>query len=266
MKLLMCAPEHYGIEYEINPWMSVAEQADKPKATKQWQNLYETLKTMGADIELIPQQKGWPDMVFTANGGLLYQGEMILPRFKYKERQGEVQYFRDWFVKNGFAIKNDYVAEKHDIPHFEGAGDALPMGNYLFVGYGLRSDRSYYETAPYLNQQKLIYCELVNPYYYHIDTCFCPINDHQAIWYPHAFSKESQERMRQAVELIDVAEEEAAHFACNAVVVGDCIAIAQGAPKLAKQLTDLGMKVFANDMSEYIKSGGSCKCLTLRIS
>ena len=42
-KLLLCPPEHYGIEYEINPWMSRARGADKPLVQAQWKGLFDTL-------------------------------------------------------------------------------------------------------------------------------------------------------------------------------------------------------------------------------
>ncbi len=38
--LLLCPPDHYGIEYEINPWMSRARGADTPMVKAQWKGLY----------------------------------------------------------------------------------------------------------------------------------------------------------------------------------------------------------------------------------
>ena len=36
---LMCPPDFYGIEYEINPWMSRQRQADQMLAIEQWEGL-----------------------------------------------------------------------------------------------------------------------------------------------------------------------------------------------------------------------------------
>ena len=33
-RILMCPPDHYGIEYEINPWMSRQKQADHARAVE----------------------------------------------------------------------------------------------------------------------------------------------------------------------------------------------------------------------------------------
>lgn len=262
MRFLMCRPDYYGIEYEINPWMNVKQKADRLLAITQWEKLYATMQACGATIDLIDAKLGLPDMVFTANAGLYYQSQIILPHFKYQERQGELPYFADWFKKENFRIANVVT---DDSPYFEGAGDALIADEHLFVGYGFRSDKSFYENAHFLKQDQLVYCELIDPYYYHIDTCFCPLNETTAIWYKGAFTEESQKKMQANIKLIDVAEEEAKHFACNAVVIENHVLLPEGTPVLKKTLENHGFTVHQLEMTEFIKAGGACKCLTLRI-
>src|SRR5580704_5966842 len=106
MRFLMCRPDYYGIEYEINPWMDVQRKANRELAIKQWETLVETMKQCGAMLDLIEPKRGLPDMVFTANGGLYYQNQILLPHFKYKERQGESHYFEQWFKEAGYHIAN----------------------------------------------------------------------------------------------------------------------------------------------------------------
>ncbi|MBX3708821.1 MAG: amidinotransferase [Gammaproteobacteria bacterium] len=262
MKILMCRPEYYGIQYEINPWMKVQQAINYQQAVSQWEVLYQTLLSCGAAVDLISPIKGWPDMVFTANAGLFFQGKIILSHFKHKERQGEQPYFKAWFQDAGFEFWNDPTASA---PYFEGAGDALAAGNKLFVGFGFRSDRYFYEQAAYLKNSELIFCELCDPYYYHIDTCFCPLNDKLAIWYPPAFTKKSQEHMFKEIEFIPVIENEAKKFACNAVVLDNHVVLPANCPQISSELEKRGFIVHACDMSEYLKAGGACKCLTLRI-
>ena len=262
MNILMCRPTHYGIEYEINPWMNVQQKVNHHAALKQWETLYNTLKDCGANIELVTAVPGWPDMVFTANAGLFYQKKIILPHFKYPQRQGELPYFQAWFTQAGFELVNTHQA---DNLFFEGAGDALLAGDKLFVGYGFRSTRDFYEEAPYLDHSKLIYCELRDPYFYHIDTCFCPLNDKLAIWYAPAFTPESQQRMAKEIQLLSVVEEEAKRFACNAVVLDKHVILPTGCPQISAQLEKHGFTVHTSEMNEYLKAGGACKCLTLRL-
>lgn len=261
MKILMCRPDYFGVEYEINPWMHIEHQVDHQSAIKQWENLYQTIKNCGANVELVSPITGWPDMVFTANAGLPYRDKIILAHFKHKERQGEVPYFKQWFTDAGFNVVNGALQS----PYFEGAGDALPAGDKLFAGYGFRTEKHFYEQASYLDQDKIVYCELADPYFYHLDTCFCPLNDKLAIWYPNAFTPESQKRMAEAIELIPVREEEAKRFACNAVVLGQHIVLPTECPHITSELEKRGFTVHACNMNEYLKAGGACKCLTLRL-
>lgn len=261
MKILMCRPTYYGIEYEINPWMSLTHRVNSDAAKNQWESLYQTISKCDTEILLIPPAPGWPDMVFTANAGLIYQNQFLLSHFKYKERQGEEPFFENWFLENGFQ-----KIESHNLNYFEGAGDALYADEKLFAGYGFRTEKSFYETTTFFDQDKIVYCELVDPYFYHIDTCFCPLNETLAIWYPHAFSKNSQKYMREKIQLIDVNMEEAKRFACNAVVLGKHVIVPTECPQITKELKNHGFIVHACNMNEFLKAGGACKCLTLRLA
>lgn len=262
MRILMCRPDFFDIEYEINPWMDKSKHVDREKALAQWDKLYRTIQSCGAKVDLVEGIKGLPDMVFTANAGLFYKDQIVLPHFKFKERQGELVYFEKWFKDAGFKIANTITP---DTPYFEGAGDALLAGDKLFVGYGFRSDVMFYEEADYLDKNNIVYCELVDPYFYHIDTCFCPLNDKLAIWYRNAFSKAAQKSMQENIELIDVNEDEAKRFACNAVVINEHVILPADCPNISAELEKRGFTTHPCDMNEYLKSGGACKCLTLRI-
>lgn len=261
MKILMCRPDYYGIEYEINPWMSLTHHVDRTGAKKQWETLYKTISECDTEVLLVPPVPGWPDMVFTANAGLVYQNKFLLSHFKFKERQGEEKYFEDWFKRHRFE-----KVEVNNSGFFEGAGDALYAGDILFVGYGFRSEQPFYQKTAFFDQNKLVYCELVNPYFYHLDTCFCPLNENLAIWYPDAFSADSQKRMKEKIQLIDVEIEEAKRFACNAVVLGKHVIVPTECPKITAELGKRGFTVHACNMDEFLKAGGACKCLTLRLA
>lgn len=262
MQILMCPPVYYGIKYEINPWMDLNTEVDHDLSQLQWENLYNTIKKCGVDVKLIPPVIGLPDMVFTANAGLICQNKILLSHFRYKERRGEMLHFKHWFQDSGFEILSDPTINSN-LPYFEGAGDALFAGEKLFVGYGFRSDIKFYQKSQHFNQNDLFFCELVNPYFYHLDTCFCPINNHQAIWYPEAFSKTTQLKMKKQIDLIEVSKHEALHFACNAVIIGNNVILPKDCPLTSEKLASLNFNVYACDMSQYIKAGGACKCLTL---
>src|SRR5437773_1893645 len=134
-RILMCAPDYYGIEYEINPWMSRARGASKERARAQWQSLQDTLIRLGVQVELMEPQPGLPDLVFTANAGLVYERRFFSSRFRHEVRARETPYFDAWFAAHGYTV--EHLPEGI---YFEGAGDALFCGSVLFAGYRIRSD------------------------------------------------------------------------------------------------------------------------------
>ena len=141
MRVLMCKPEYFNISYEINPWMDVHVGADNALALQQWQKLYDTTLQCGAEIALVPPVAGLPDLVFTANAALVYQGKTLMSRFKFPERQGEHQHYTEWFEQDGhydiIEEPKDFFAEDSTYcgPTFEGAGDGLFLGDTLFTAY-----------------------------------------------------------------------------------------------------------------------------------
>jgi len=257
----MCPPDFYGIEYEINPWMSRARPSDRTLAQEQWADLKRTLEEAGATIDVMTPVAGLPDLVFTANAALIYRQQAILARFKHPQRQGETPLDEVWFQNAGFTT----TAPPEGV-YFEGAGDALFCGDTLFAGYRIRSDARGHQLIGAQLNVHVIPLELVNSYYYHLDTCFCPLAPGLAIYFPAAFDEYAQQVLAEFVpELIPVAEEEARSFACNAVVVGRTVVTNTGCPKLHAALKARGFEPRATPLSEFVKSGGSAKCLTLRL-
>src|SRR5262245_19656674 len=129
-RILMCPPDHYGIEYEINPWMSRSRGSTPVRAQQQWQALYEPLCGLGVRVELLTPQPRLPDLVFTANAGLVFQTRFFSSLFRYEVRARETPHFDAWFAAHGFGVER--------LPEgsfFEGAGDALFCGPTLFAGY-----------------------------------------------------------------------------------------------------------------------------------
>ena len=259
--ILMCPPDCYGIEYEINPWMSRNRVADCERAARQWHALYETLVRLGVQVSLLEPVPGLPDLVFTANAGIVFRNRFISSRFRYEVRAAESPYFECWFEQAGFQVER--------LPEgcfFEGAGDALFCGSTLFGGYRIRSDiHSHHRVAEMLDRQVLP-MELVDPRFYHLDTCFCPFRPGGAIWFPPAFDRYGQEVIRSYIpDLVEVEETEACRFGCNAVVVGQSIIVPHGCPQIRREMESRNFEVHEVELDEFLKAGGSAKCLTLRL-
>lgn len=260
-RILMCPPDHFGIEYEINPWMSRARPADRNLAKTQWQDLKALIEAAGAKVELVPPIAGLPDLVFTANAAMIYGSRAILAHFKNHERQGEEPFYERALKDLGFVVERP-----PNNAYFEGAGDALFCGDTLFAGYQTRSDaRGHQQIAEQLGV-RVIPLEMIDWYYYHLDTCFCPLDDGEAIYFPGAFDEYGQRALREAIPtLIEVKPEEARSFACNAVVIGKKVITNTGCADLHEQLRARGYDPIETPLSEFVKAGGSAKCLTLRL-
>lgn len=257
----MCPPDYFGIEYEINPWMHKDINADYAAARQQWHDLKQLLEQIGARIELLEPVQGLPDLVFTANAALIWHDQAFLSRFRHGARQAETPVDERWFQSHQFSV--------HHPPtdmNFEGAGDALFCGDTLYGGYLVRSDARSIQWLGNELHCRVIPLQLVDERYYHLDTCFCPLSPTEAIWYPPAFDSYGQQALRSTVPtLIAVSDAEATRFACNAVVVGQHVALNTGCPELEDTLRTSGYIPHATKLDEFLKSGGSAKCLTLRL-
>lgn len=266
IRFLMCAPDHYDVDYVINPWMEGnIHKSSRDRAVEQWQKLYHVLKEH-AIVDLVPPQIGWPDMVFTANAGLVLGDNVVLSRFLHKERQGEEPHFQQWFEQNGYTVN---VLPK-DLP-FEGAGDALldREGRWLWSGYGFRSEL---DSHPYLAKWldiEVLSLRLIDERFYHLDTCFCPLANGYLLYYPGAFDSYSNRliEMRVAPEKrIAIAEADAVNFACNAVNVESIVIMNKASDPLKARLGDVGFQIIETPLTEFLKAGGAAKCLTLRVT
>ncbi len=263
--LLMCPPDYFGIEYEINPWMSLERQVNRVLAREQWEALHEFFITdLNADVQLIAPRPGLPDMVFTANAGIARGKQFISSSFRNRERRGETPHFVAWFEKKGYLIYNLDV----DLV-FEGEGDVLFAGeDDAYAGYLIRSDVNSHAAVADLLGVRIASLELVDPRFYHLDTCFCPLTDDSVVYYPGAFDSYAREVIAANFpDRIEVSEQEALRFVCNAMVVGDNYVQPQGGGRaMRRALESRGYCVHEFDMSEFIKAGGAVKCLALRLA
>lgn len=262
-KLLMCKPDYFGIEYEINPWMSLKRQADREVAARQWYDLYRALRgKAGAQVELVESRPGLPDLVFTANAGLVDGDLVVRSNFRHSQRAREESVYEAWFAADGFKIWTLPPALR-----FEGEGDAFIVGDRIFMGYGFRTDRAAHEAVAEIVGKQAVSLELVDPYFYHLDTCFFPLDEGRAFYYPDAFSPESQRLLREHVpELLAVGPEEARRFVCNSIVIDRCVVLNGECVETKRRLEEWGYQVMMVNTSEFLKAGGGAKCMVLFLS
>jgi len=263
--ILMCPPQYYGVDYVINPWMQgQLGRTDRALAHRQWDGLRQALSA-GAEIVLIDAQPGLPDMVFTANAGMVRGNVAVVSRFRSPERRGEEPFFRTWFEHNGFTI-----APWPETVCFEGAGDALfDRGKELiWSGWGYRSDIAAARLLEKTFDCESIPIRLIDPRFYHLDTCLCPLSGGWLMYYAPAFDAASLDEIEHRVpkeKRIEVSESDALQFACNAVDLNGCIIMNGASKELQMRLRHANLTPILAPLSEFLKAGGTAKCLTLKL-
>ncbi len=263
-RLLVCPPDYFAIEYEINPWMRMSNRVDRARAARQW---HELMRVFEQDVNVVLERMtpvpGLPDLVFTANAGVVVGNTAVVSRFRYPERQPEERYFEAWFRSHGYEVMTLDPGV-----YFEGAGDLLGFPDYWFGGYRQRSD---IRALPILSERfgrEIIPLELVDSRFYHLDTCFCPLTGGDLLYVPSAFDAYGRTAIADRVpeeRRFAVPEAEALRFACNAVCVGKDVVLPAGCPSTERFLHAMGYRTHAVELDEFMKSGGSAKCLTLAL-
>ena len=264
-KILMCPPDYFTVDYVINPWMAGHESSlDIDLAKTQWQSLRDTIEQY-AEIAEIEPQAGLPDLVFTANAGAVYGDKAIASHFMPHERRPEEVHYKKWFRDNGFELLD--LDEKIG---FEGAGDCLfdRGGPWLWVGYGYRTEIEAHAEIQKFWDVDLVSIKLIDSRFYHIDTCFCPLTDGFLMYHPPAFDFDSRIAIESRIpphKRIIVDTMDAGNFACNTVNIGDTVILNKASDPLKARLMLAGFKVQEVELSEFLKAGGSAKCLTLKL-
>ena len=265
LRFLMCPPEFFEVAYVINPWMEGQVHAtDRSRAVEQWSALHRLLGEH-AEVLSMPPVSGLPDLVFTANAGLVYRGKAIISSFRFPERQPESPRFAAWFESNGF--------EAYQLPPgalFEGAGDALfdRTRQLLWMGHGMRSNIEARHPIERLLGIEIEALRLQNPSFYHLDTCFCPLNHGYLLYYPDAFDEPSRAAIEKRVpenKRLPVDSADAGRFACNAVNIGNALIANSFSDDLERRLSAAGFQTIQSPLSEFMRSGGAAKCLSLRL-
>jgi N-dimethylarginine dimethylaminohydrolase len=257
---LMCPPEHFAVEYAINPWMDPDQPVDVERAMQQWRRLGEVFTSLGHTVHTITPEPGLPDMVFAANGATVIDGKVLSARFKYAERQPESDAYLAWFRARGYSQIRDSAVTN------EGEGDIVFAGRAILAGYGFRSDPSVREELVELYGLPVISLRLVDPRFYHLDTALVVLDADTVAYYPAAFDDAGKAALASHfAELIEVKDEDAEVLGLNAISDGRNVVVPEQATGLMAQLAAAGFVPVGVDLSELLKAGGGPKCCTLEL-
>ena len=257
---LMCPPEHFAVEYAINPWMNPDKPVSVRLAMQQWERLREVFASLGHTVHKITPEPGLPDMVFAANGGTVIGGRVLESRFKYPQRQPEAAAYLSWFRQHGYEqIRETAVLN-------EGEGDIVFAGRAVMAGHGFRTDQAVRDELTELFGLQVISLRLVDPRFYHLDTALVVLDADTVAYYPAAFDDAGRAALATYfAELIEVKDEDAEVLGLNAISDGRNVVLPEPATGMMAQLTAAGFAPIGVDLSEMLKAGGGPKCCTLEL-
>jgi ornithine aminotransferase len=274
--LMMSSAEHFEVSYRINPWMEPSQWAVSAErladdARRGWEALRATYERLGAVVDVQAPVRGLPDLVFTANAAMVLDRKVLLARFLHGERQGEEVHNRAFFEALRARGVIDEIIEPPAGLSFEGAGDAIwdASRQLVWTGYGQRSSREMFRVIEQEFGAPAIALELVDPRFYHLDTCFCVLEGGEVLWYPPALSASAAEAVREIVgedRLIEATDDDAFHLGVNSVCIGRDVVMCHVSAATQAALAARGYRVHRVPLDSFNRSGGAAYCLTLRLN
>lgn len=268
-QVLMVDPTYFTVDYIINPHMkNNIGTVNKTTADTEWKHLKSTFEEIGLTTHAISGKKDLPDMVFCANQSLPYidpDGErhVIMSIMHSDHRKKEVTYIEQWYRDHGYHVHH---LDADKIDGFEGCGDAVwhRHRRLLWGGYGFRSSVKAYREVSDIFDVPVITLELIDDDFYHLDTCFCVLNETTVLIYPKAFTNDGLQLINRLFDHVIHANEDEAknNFACNAICPdGKNVLIQRGCTETTDQLEQREFTVHPIDTNEFLKSGGSVFCM-----
>ncbi|HXM54412.1 MAG TPA: arginine deiminase-related protein [Candidatus Dormibacteraeota bacterium] len=261
-RYVVCGPEHFAVGDAINPWMDPDRQPCRDRFIAEWNGLLRTLHALGAVVDVMPAPSGLADMVFVRDGAVVFNGRAVAGRFLHAVRQPEVDHVMAWLERLGCPA-SDLVLPPS--AYLEG-GDVAVFGRELFAGWGFRTNRAAHAALAGGLGVPVHSLRLVDPRFYHLDTCLCVLDDRHVLYAPEALDAAGRRLVREVVpEPLELRAGEALQFCANAIVLDRTVVMSSCPPRLARVLDEHGFDVCVAPVGEFYKSGGAVSCLTLPI-
>jgi N-dimethylarginine dimethylaminohydrolase len=279
-KVLMSGADYFNDGFAINAYMDDSVPVDVERARAEHLAIRHALEDAGVEVVQVKPPHGCQDGVYTANWGLCSGDTVVLSSLPNK-RQDEEPYAADVLSQLGKRLV--YVPSGLK---FSGQGDALPCGDYLFVGSHYRTDQDVHQFLGRELGYKVVSLQtvpttdksgkpIINPvtgwpdsFFYDLDLALAVLTPTLIAWCPEAFTPESQAKIRAITDLekIEVSYEEATKgFACNLVSTGETVIMSANAPLLTKAVEARGLKTITPAITELAKGGGYIRCTTLTL-
>ncbi|TMC08480.1 MAG: hypothetical protein E6J41_13230 [Chloroflexi bacterium] len=262
-RYLLCEPRYFAVVDELNPWMDRSVQPSPDCVEAEWTGLVRTVESLGADVDVMRGVSGLPDLVFTRDACIPLDGSYVRASFRCPERRAEADHVAAWLRRHG---REPADLEPAQDAYLEG-GDVCVFGPHVLAGWGFRSSRAGHAALADRLDVTVHSMRLVDPRFYHLDMCVCPLDGRHALVAPEMLDRAARRLLSDLVpEPIELCRAEALSFCANAIVVDGCVVMSQCPPRLRHVLAEHGFEVRCAPVAEFRKAGGAVSCLTLPLN
>ena len=262
-KVLMTPPDFYRVETSINPFMDPTDpdkQVDPGRAREEWHGLCDAIRGLGVAIELLQPQREAPELVFPADLGLVVHPAVaaktvVMSRFQSPSRQVEVQFYEEFFRRNGYRVI--HVPESISFEINVRETDAV-----YYLGIGIRNDREGVDVlSPYLDKPVRV-LRLVSPWFYHLSCAMAVLDNDTVMYYPEAFDEPSAEMLaKDFARTIVLNRHEALDLTANCTNLNGTILMSESSARVKRTLDSFQIPWIELPVREYQKAGGAVNCL-----
>jgi len=276
-------------QYADNPAMVQGTIPNQTILESEWKKFYQKLGKYSQELDIIPfpsildgdYTEDWKhDFVFARDLFVSNKkNEVVIARFKEKERQAEEEIIEEWVSKNEI----NYHKLPYDKEYFVEGGEFYfcPNENILFAGSSRNNSVGNNKTAELLNVHSLVE---IHSNAFHLDTLFTPVfNEDNSLCMIIACTKlmdiDSKNRLlsltkKLGIDFLEIQPEEAigsgnnlGSFAVNCLPLQGVLL---GSAPFTSQAVNSALKIHnithsIIPLTQFRLSGGSVHCLTNEI-
>jgi len=262
-KVLLCRPDYYEwqpINETAKKTISEGQSFTREDAQKQHQEFSDAFKSAGVEVLFVEPVKGLHYQQYTRDLGKMTGKGVLLGRFKWPVRQGEISVSKKFFANQGIPIFG-----KVPEGSFEG-GDVHYMDNETVAcGLAGRSNKEGIEEARKMLWEglglNLITVEIPAKFI-HLDEVFVRVADRVCLAHPPVLPNFFLKILKdKKIEIVEVPEEEVMELKCNVVAIDDKTTMSfKENVNVNRKLEALGFEVLKPDISIFTRGGGGPRC------
>ena len=262
-RYLMCPPEHFGVLYEINPWMHRDVKVDPSERATSGSTWSTTLRAAGAEVDAMEPQPDLPDLVFTANAGIVNGDQFVPSRFRHPERQAEAP-LRHRMVRAARVRRGRAARGRRPRRRRRRAPVPRPV---LLCRLPLPQRRRVARpTSPADRRRPVRSMEAGGRRGSTTSTSPSARSTTAGDVAPDGWDSYGRKVVEALVpEPLALGLDDALRFCANSVVVGTNVVMPSRPPAVGRRLEAWGFDVAVSPVDEFLKAGGGCRCLTLAL-